>query len=256
MRIRVLSDLHLEVSGFLPPPADADVVVLAGDVANGAAAIDWARHAFDVPVLYVPGNHEYYDGQYQAVQAGLRAAQNADPEGRVRVLDCTEWRFRGVRFLGCTLWSDYSLLPQPERAASMNRLRRYIPDYRLIRFDERCLQPEDSVALCTRHRAWLAAKLAEIYGGPTVVVTHFVPHRNSIAAKFADNFANPMFVVPMDEFMGRALLWIHGHTHTAFDYQAGGTRIVCNPRGYPDEDTGFNPGMIVEVPQPVGASLT
>jgi len=32
-------------------------------------------------------------------------------------------------------------------------------------------------------------------------------------------------------------LWVHGHTHTAFDYFAEGTRVICNPRGYGDQRT-------------------
>ena len=47
--------------------------------------------------------------------------------------------------------------------------------------------------------------------------------------------------------MGRAPLWIHGHTHTVFDYVVSGTRIVCNPRGYPKEPTGFRPDFVVTV---------
>ena len=74
-----------------------------------------------------------------------------------------------------------------------------------------------------------------------------MPHRRSIAPRFDGNFANPVFIVPLDELMGRATLWIHGHTHNVFDYTAGGTRIVCNPRGYPGEDTGFIPDFVVDV---------
>ena len=44
--------------------------------------------------------------------------------------------------------------------------------------------------------------------------------------------------------MGKAALWIHGHTHTAFDYWVQGTRIVCNPRGYAHEYTGFQPRKV------------
>jgi hypothetical protein len=33
------------------------------------------------------------------------------------------------------------------------------------------------------------------------------------------------------EIHRRSRLWIHGHTHTSFDYEARGTRVVCNPRG-------------------------
>src|SRR5262245_16322155 len=59
MKIRLLSDLHLEHSHRHPPlvlPAcDADVVILAGDIDNGTRAFDWAETAFPAQaVLYVP----------------------------------------------------------------------------------------------------------------------------------------------------------------------------------------------------------
>jgi predicted phosphodiesterase len=253
MRIRVLSDLHLEVRPF-EPGADggaageaADVVVLAGDICNGDAAVAWAAGAFNGPVLYVPGNHEYYDGEYHAAHAALHAACGAS-DGRVTLLDCTEWIYRGVRFLGCTLWADFSLLEEARRAAAMDILRRCMPDYRVIRFGNRHFQPEDSAELCLQHRNWLTEKLDQPFAGATVVVTHFVPNRGSIAPQFADDFANPAFIVPLDDLMGRAKLWIHGHTHTHFDYTVNGTRIVANPRGYPREQTGFKPGLLIEVP--------
>jgi hypothetical protein len=32
VRLRVLSDLHVEFAAFEPPPVDVDAVVLAGDI--------------------------------------------------------------------------------------------------------------------------------------------------------------------------------------------------------------------------------
>lgn len=245
MRIRVLSDLHLEVRAFDPPKVAADVVVLAGDIANGIEGIEWARRTFDSPVLYVPGNHEYYDGDIEAVRDALRNAAARYADGQVRLLDTETLSLAGIRFLGCTLWSDYSLLEPDERPASMARMQRYVPDYRVIGRYGRKFQPEDSAELCSRHRAWLKARLEEDCPQPTVVVTHFVPHRGSIAPQYENDIANPVFIVPLDELMGHAAAWIHGHTHTAFDYDAAGTRIVCNPRGYPREDTGFDPAKVI-----------
>ena len=45
-----------------------------------------------------------------------------------------------------------------------------------------------------------------------------------------------------------AKITIHGHTHDDFDYQLFGTRVVCNPRGYPEEAGrhGFDPALVVE----------
>jgi predicted phosphodiesterase len=68
-----------------------------------------------------------------------------------------------------------------------------------------------------------------------VVVTHFAPHPRSIAPAYFGHRANPGFVLDLKNMMGPAALWIHGHTHTYFDYNVDGTRVVCNPRGIPGE---------------------
>jgi hypothetical protein len=79
------------------------------------------------------------------------------------------------------------------------------------------------------------------------VITHFAPHPLSIAPAYVSHPANPGFVLDLSEIMGQAALWIHGHTHTFFDYAMRGTRVICNPRGYPGEPTGFRPDLIVEI---------
>ena len=61
MKLNVLSDLHLSVDGMDRPRNDADVVVLAGDIARPRESAVWAM-GFDKPVLYVLGNHEFYGG--------------------------------------------------------------------------------------------------------------------------------------------------------------------------------------------------
>ena len=243
MRIRVYSDIHLERAPFAPPAGDTDLVVLAGDIANGAAGIEWARDVFRAPVLYLAGNHEYYDGEFESVQAAMRAAAG----GGVELLDCTRAVIDGVRFLGCTLWTDYSLSPPSERPAVIEASRKLNPDYQKIRHGAREFAPEDAIALCNRHRAWLLAALEEPFRGKTVAITHFAPHPLSIAPAFANHRANPAFVIDLDEAMGQPSLWIHGHTHTFFDYRVRGTRVVCNPRGYPGEHTGFAPDLTVEI---------
>jgi 3',5'-cyclic AMP phosphodiesterase CpdA len=243
VRIRIYSDVHLEREPFSPPGGDADLVVLAGDIANGAAGIEWAKSTFEVPVLYLAGNHEYYDGEFESVQTAMRAAAG----GRVELLDCSSFVLGAVRFLGCTLWTDYSLAPPSARPTVIEESRKLNPDYQKIRFGSRAMAPEDAIALCTRQRAWLTAELASPFSGKTVVITHFAPHPRSIAPAFANHRANPAFVLDLEDAMGRAVLWIHGHTHSFFDYRVRGTRVVCNPRGYPGEHTGFRPELTVEI---------
>ena len=243
MHLQIYSDLHLEREAFVPPETDAGLVILAGDIDNGAAGIAWARETFRTPVLYLAGNHEYYEGEFESVQSAMRAASG----GTVELLDCTRTDLGGVRFLGCTLWTDYSLAPESERPAVIEDSRKLNPDYQKIRYGPRAFAPEDSITLCTRQRAWLAAELARPFPGKTVVITHFAPHPRSIAPAYANHRANPAFIVDLDEAMGQPVLWIHGHTHTYFDYRVRGTRVICNPRGYPGERTGFRPDLTIDL---------
>lgn len=63
MKIRILSDLHLEFQQWSPPKAAADIIVLAGDIDLGIHGVEWGRQSFpSSPVVYVPGNHEFYGG--------------------------------------------------------------------------------------------------------------------------------------------------------------------------------------------------
>ncbi len=244
MRIRLLSDLHLEVAPFEPPAAAADLVVLAGDIHNGAAGIEWARARFTGPVIYVAGNHEPYDGEFHATQAALRAAAAARD---VILLDRRELAIDGVRFLGGTLWTDYALEGEAGRRLAIDKYGSWLADYHAIRWGERLFEAGDSIALHWAERTWLAARLGAPFPGPTVVVTHHAPHRASISPRFAAHPLNPAFVTNLEDLMGRARLWLHGHIHRACDYAVRGTRVVCNPRGYPGEDTGFRAALVIEV---------
>jgi len=62
MKLHILSDLHTEFADFSPPDTNADIVILAGDIGVGLGGIEWAARRFPrAPVIYVPGNHEFYD---------------------------------------------------------------------------------------------------------------------------------------------------------------------------------------------------
>lgn len=68
MNALVISDLHLEFSTIDLDISDADIVVLAGDIHLGARALPWIQQqCADIPVIYVPGNHEFYRGEYSRV---------------------------------------------------------------------------------------------------------------------------------------------------------------------------------------------
>ncbi|WP_366919262.1 metallophosphoesterase [Variovorax ginsengisoli] len=285
MKLLILSDLHAEFETFeLPQGLDFDVAILAGDiVAPGRVVARWLRNPArfaDKPVVQIAGNHEYYESLLDQEEAEMR--REAKEQG-VHFLDCDEVIVAGVRFLGCTLWTDFRLridnpgfAGQPmrlisDRYRSMTESARYLADYSAIRVDDphtsisrgtQRLVPMDTLQIHRRHRSWLRTKLAEPFEGPTVVVTHHAPHRNSLAPRYAEDWSSGGFVNEMrPEFFEVPVLWVHGHTHDSFDYVVGNCRVISNPRGYLNwhgefENKSFNPALVVEVVSSPGVDGT
>ena len=247
MKIHILSDVHTEFSDFDPPKTDADVVVLAGDIGLGAGGIEWAeRHFADVPVVYVPGNHEFYghDVRYTNLLA-------AEAPANIRILSDDACEVNGVRFLGSTLWTDFKFYGEGEAWFARQRAKALIEDFTSIRSNKRPFTPEDSVELHEKSKAWLVSELRKEFGGPTVVVTHHLPASPSIDSRYKNDVLNPAFASRLEDVIEEYQpdLWIHGHTHVPCDYEIFGTRVVCNPRGYPSESSarGFSADLVLEV---------
>lgn len=247
MKLHILSDLHTEFADFGPPDTDADIVVLAGDIGVGTGGIDWAaRHFPDVPVVYIPGNHEFYGHDVRDTDL-LSAAASAN----VHVLSDDALEIDGMRFVGCTLWTDFKLYGEGQVWFACQQAKTLIEDFTAIRNGNRLFTPEDSVDLHRASVAWLVDELESSFNGPTVVVTHHLPAAPSIATRYKDDPLNPAFASRLEGIIEKYQpdLWIHGHTHVPCDYKIFGTRVVCNPRGYPSESSsrGFSPELIVEV---------
>jgi len=250
MRIHVLSDLHIEISSYLPHKIECDVVVLAGDIGSGAEGIEWARRAWpSKKIIYVPGNHEYY---YLDRNAALQAMRETASKLGVHLLDNDEVLIDGVRFLGSTLWTDFKLFGESVKQESMSVGKSCLNDFRLIVEGNKVFSPARSIELHEASLAWLSARLNEDFAGETVVVTHHLPSMQSVADRFKTSMLSACFSSNLDAMFGRSALWIHGHTHDSLDYMRKGTRVVCNPRGYSrygtdQENFDFNPTFVAEI---------
>lgn len=244
MRLHILSDLHNEFHPYVPAANDADLVILAGDIDVRARGVAWAAGAFDCPVLYVPGNHEYYKGHLTGTLEKMREAQT----DRVRVLDRDEFRFGDVRFLGATMWTDYSSMGDVTLATLSAQMT--LNDFRRIRVGSyRRLRPTDVIEEALKTRQWLLDKLAEPWKGKTVVITHHAPSLRSMKGHpYSGDRLDAAYANAWDDLMGERIdLWVHGHVHTRQDYELSGTRVLSNPRGYPEQQTGFDPDLIIEI---------
>lgn len=278
MRIQLLSDLHLEANpDFTPEPApDADLLVLAGDIGSyqrrrdGSVMSepDWGLRRFSplpafgawpVPVLFVPGNHEYDAIDLDAGHAALR--QSCDRLG-IRWLEREHAVIGGVRFVGTTLWSDYDALVDhaPSRGADplTHRLRQREKAYRAANFYLRKMDSRrmgrlfDAQAMRELGLAcqdWLRTTLMQPFDGPTVVVTHFAPTLHSTDPRYGLAPGTAGFCNALDDLLVHADVWLHGHLHCSQDLQVGRCRIVANPLGYADkgEQATFRPMLTIDM---------
>jgi 3',5'-cyclic AMP phosphodiesterase CpdA len=161
MKLNILSDLHLGQGDLAVPANEADIVVLAGDIARPAEAVAWASR-LGKPALYVAGNHEFYGGSLAGTKAQLKALCAGT---NIRVLDDEVVYLGNVRFLGSTLWTDFLLFGEGNgREAAMAEGSRFMRDFSRIRISEdmqTLLRPQDTAELFRRHSSWLCGELAK-----------------------------------------------------------------------------------------------
>lgn len=246
MRLHLLSDLHLEFAPFAPPRPAADVVVLAGDTHNRGHGWRWAQATFpDVPVLYLMGNHEFYGEKLPRLTEKLRVETAAT---NIQILENRAVEIGGWRCFGCTLWTDFRLTGD---ATAATAAARDMNDYHRVRHwpSFRKLAPHHTRALHAHSLAALEQFL--VTGDPrrSIVLTHHAPSGNSLPVALRPDALSAAYASHLDDFILRhqPTLWVHGHIHQTSDYCLGRTRIVCNPRGYPGEITGFKPELVVDV---------
>lgn len=243
MKVRLYSDLHLEFADFTPPPSEADVVILAGDIHAGRRALPWiARHFPEVPVLYLLGNHEYYGETFPDLLDTLRREAPAN----VTIMENTAVEIGGYRFLGCTLWTDFCLYGEADSVWAMFEAQQSMSDYRKIRSGARndaTLLPRETQKAHFDSRLWLREQLAGQDNRRTIVVTHHAPSAQSVDDNPRYRSLNPAYASNLEPLIEehQPLAWLHGHTHEVRDYTIGQTRVISNPGGYrPQEQTGFD----------------
>lgn len=247
MRLRVFSDLHLEAygAGRPIPECDADVIILAGDIAVGTDGLEWAASQFPKQeVIYVPGNHEFYGGAMSSVRDDL--AQSAKRLG-IHLLDNDSLVLEGVTFYGTTLWSDFDLYKGRE-GTKLHHLKplaeEKIPDFQQIEYPEKSrFTVEAFQSLHAKAFLWLSAELAKPAQGKCVVISHHAPLELCIPEQYQGHPLSPAFATNLVRLMGRMDLWVHGHIHQPVDLHCKGTRVFSNPGGYPDE---FEPALLDE----------
>lgn len=257
MKIRILSDLHLEFGDLEPITNEQhdDVLVLAGDIITPHAGwrIAYDRFFSNVSkqfdkVFYVIGNHEHYGGDFHSTPALMY--DKLGEYSNIFVLDNQCYHHAGVNFIGSTLWTDCDR----SNPITMMYLNRVISDFNIIKYHDKKFMTVDSVFEHENSLGFIQETLDRHRGENNVVITHHAPSYQSVAEKYrnlSSSMLNRSFysdlVNVIVEYQPK--LWIHGHMHNKCVYNIDNTWIVCNPRGYygiePTAD--YNTNFYVEI---------
>ena len=283
MKIKVVSDLHLEFSDINIKNNGADVLILSGDILVAQDLHDHPpvltdtgrsilanvqglgrrqesaqrfrdflkRVSFQYPhVIYVAGNHEFYHGKWVGAFDYIR--EECAQYSNLYFMENDSKEIDGVTFLGASLWTDMNK-GDPTTKFTVTQ---YMNDFKTIRHDKkdyRKLRPDDCI---NRHLQTLEYFKTVLDSAPEkqyVVVTHMAPTFKSIGSRYVtETLMNGAYASNLSEFIldrPQIKLWTHGHVHDPSDYYVGSTRVVCNPRGYEgyEQDTGWDPTLIIDI---------
>lgn len=284
VNIQLLSDLHLETNPHFTtqPVPGADLLVLAGDIGSfqknsqltsleiadfGLArfsplAVAQGGAGWPTPVFFIPGNHEYDGLDFD--EAHTRLHETCERLGMVW-LEREVLVHNGVRFVGCTLWTDFDALSTGPMASTTSgemtigeQLKTRDKAFRAANFylkKNHSLQAgQPMLADAVREQglasqAWLRDALSVPFGGPTVVISHFAPSLRSADPRYGITPGTAGFCNSLDDLLPLAKVWMHGHLHCALDYVASGCRVVTNPLGYAykGEQAAFRPDLLIKV---------
>ena len=238
MKLRYLSDLHLEFVkpnkiekfiNLIKPGAD-EICILAGDIGNPYSSnyktfMQFINENFK-KTFVIPGNHEYYNKTKTMDETNNFMEEYFKSFDNISFLNNNYENYNGYCFIGTTLWSNIT-----NPAYKINDIYN-IPNFDHIQYNKLnslCVDFLDEVIInCEK----------------CIIITHHVPSYSLIDPKYKTEKMlpyNQWFYCDMDDFYelnkDKIKCWIYGHTHTSSNVVISGIPFLCNPIGYPGENS-------------------
>jgi predicted phosphodiesterase len=265
--IRLISDVHCEFGPLDLPVMENEkdqILVVAGDM--GLAGKSWTYIPFlrewserFQDIIYIMGNHEYYG---TSILRGIdKIKDDIRYEGgmeNVHVVNNEVVRIGKISFVCSTMWASY----QKNNADVMMQAGLWMNDHKKIRTGTKAdpykqkFMPVDAYELFLQSVNFIFPniKTEKENGQRVVVVTHHAPSWQSVDKRYKSGqwaVLNGAYVSDLDYDIIEADpdLWVHGHTHSSFDYMIETARVICNPRGYHGHEVNpdFNPQLTINL---------
>lgn len=224
MKIKLISDLHLEISPYSISNTGEDILILAGDISTNFEQVKSLVMKYlnncNSYIIFITGNHEYWGHTIQETDAFYSSIKHP----RFFFLQNTSIVIDNIRFFGTTMWTDV------DKGDSVDICANFVRDFDLINN----FTIHDFMTLHRTAKEALENTL-NTSKEKVIIITHHLPSYSGIAPKYHENPVNCSFASSDLEHIfdhKKTLMYFHGHTHTSMTYNIKGISVICNPRGY------------------------
>lgn len=233
MKFSLISDMHVDFPQAKTPYDKLEKnVVVAGDTGNGLVGLKFLNKMRNkgFTVYACDGNHEHYSNYTSGRDIHETSA-------RFREENASTGELEGIPIVLRNGW--YTVTHDAAWMSWMNDSRR-------------CHVTAEQMNKLASDEAWyikLHLKEWRDYQLKGIVVTHTAPCSDTLNPEYDGHLSNEWYWNPymrelLKEFAEQILVWCHGHTHASNEAIVDGVRVVCNPRGYPEENPGWEPVTI------------
>ena len=225
MKLKIFSDLHCEFGSIHLIDElfndDVDYYVIAGDLTNSKMIKNLLFEINKItnhPVIYVPGNHEYYHSQKQYIDNELKEFKNTN----IIVLNDDVHIDNDFVFIGGTGWWSGGITSY--HISAMN-------DFSLI-YDIKF--NDNGCKWGKKTKKFFQNSLRKYKDKRMICITHNMPSDRCVHIDYVGSPLNVCFAMNYDDLIEdyKPELWICGHTHDTINMMLFDTRILCNPYGY------------------------
>jgi len=241
MKVRYFSDLHLEfiklnkIEEFINkiPCGMDEICILAGDIGNPYQPqydifMNFISKIFK-KTFYITGNHEYYNKTKTIKETNEFLEGYFKQFNNISFLNNTYEIYNNYCFIGTTLWSKITN-PKYEINDIYN-----IPQFDYIKYNRLHMLSVDFLEDALQKNE------------NCIVITHHVPSGSLIDVKYKTQQMlpyNQWFYCNMDDLIetnvNKIKYWIYGHTHTPSNVIINDIPFICNPIGYPNENSNLD----------------
>jgi Icc-related predicted phosphoesterase len=259
MKLRIIADIHSDINKSKNYQFDFgdDFIVACGDISGDRFTTEnWIKANIKNGV-FVEGNHLGYNhitfDSGDTKENSIKYLKNRFKTGNIRFLENNIHIVEDIVFVGCTLYSDFSLYDKPIYCSRL--ALKSMNDFRYVQVKNkdivRTLGPEDTVKWYKRSVNFINKTCKSYPNKKIVVVTHYAPSIDSISEEYKYDLLSAAFASNLELIMkenDNLILWCHGHVHSDVDYTKFGTRVVCCPWGYFNENNKdvSNYGLIID----------